>query len=83
MADLPFTALQAVAFGGPVVLTMLVWWFGVLSGRKTTINASLGSFTAGMELIDFGWMAADFSSALIAGFAVSTLVSNTVLTARE
>lgn len=83
MTDLPFSLWQALAFGVPIAVTLIAWSLSAFSGQKTNINAAIASFTAGLELIDFSWLPSEISSALITGFAVSTLMSNTVLTKRK
>ncbi len=76
-------AWQVAAFLGPIVFTLVVWGLDAFSGRKTTINAGLVTIVAGMELVDFSFLPVDIAAALMPGFAVAALLSNTLLTKRE
>ncbi len=75
-------ALQAAAFLGPIVVTLLVWWLDWFSGKKTNINSTFIPIIAGMELIDFSFVPADISAPLVSGFAVAALISNSALSKR-
>ena len=82
MAPNILMAWQGAAFFGPIVVTLIVWWTGWLSGKKTNLNA-LGSFAAGAEMVRFDFIPEPIGAALISGFAIATLLSNMVLTSRE
>jgi hypothetical protein len=74
--------LVALAFFGPVAVTLSVWGVGALAGHKTTINSMLTTVVAGMEMVDFSFLPSEIGQALLPGFAVATLISNTLLTSR-
>ena len=74
--------LVAAAFFGPILVTFGIWGLDAFSGRKTTINAGFSTIIAGMEMVDFSFLPPEIGQALLPGFAVATLLSNTVLTER-
>jgi len=73
---------QAAAFFGPVLAVFVIYGFDLFSGRKTTITAGFTTVIAGMEMVDFSFLPPEVGQALLPGFAVATLLSNTMLTKR-
>ncbi len=76
-------ALQVLAFFSPIALTLIVWGCGLFSGHKTTINSGFVTVVAGLGAIDLSFLPDEITAALLPGFAISTLLSNTILTNRE
>jgi len=75
-------AWQAAAFFGPIVAVFAIWGLDLFSGHKTTINSGFTTVIAGMEMVDFSFLPPEIGQALLPGFAVATLLSNTMLTKR-
>jgi hypothetical protein len=74
-------AWQAAAFFGPIIVTLFICWVGWLSGNKTNLN-SFCTFATGVEMIRFEFLPDPIAQALVPGFAIATLLSNTILTER-
>lgn len=74
--------LPYVAFLAPLLATLAVWLLGVFAGYKTNFNSGFLVIIAGLETMDFTWLPDGIVAPLATGFAISALLSNTLLTDR-
>ncbi len=76
------TYLPYLVFFIPIILTLVIYALDKFNGWKTNLNSFSVALIGGYATLDLSWLPVGIVAPLATGFAVSALLSNTLLTKR-